>query len=284
MKISSTSVPFTRMFKKLTSSTCSQSYLSSLAVVFMALLLPLLTTAITIPDHNLYYYIVKPTFAVVEVGPNQTINQNLAVRFNGITIIHNHHSHLWKQTDPNVDESNSTVTSLLFTGPLNMPTDINLKFKLVSEDTRLKPHVHVAYSAPAPPNKPPIANAGIDQTVNAGSTVRLDGTKSGTPDGSIKSYSWMQTSGPFVRLNGTNLPSPTFTAPSVSSDTILKFSLTVRDDRGAASINPATMSVTVKALQSPSGISNITQPTISPPTTTPPACYNDNYKSSTNSY
>jgi hypothetical protein len=37
----------------------------------------------------------------------------------------------------------------------------------------------------------------------------------------------------------------------VSSDTTLKFSLTVKDDKGAASNNPAIVSVTVKAVAAP---------------------------------
>ena len=40
----------------------------------------LLITSITIPGHNnLYYYIAKPTLALVDVNPNQTVNQNLTI-------------------------------------------------------------------------------------------------------------------------------------------------------------------------------------------------------------
>ena len=42
-------------------------------------------------------------------------------------------------------------------------------------------------------------------------------------------YSWRQLSGLAVKLNGTDTTNPTFTAPKVSSDTALKFSLTVKD-------------------------------------------------------
>ena len=73
--------------------------------------------------------------------------------------------------------------------------------------------------------------------------------------GPVKSYSWMQTAGPAVILNDPNLPSPAFTAPAVSSDTILKFNLAVKDDKGAASINPAFVSIAVAAAPS---VPNIT--------------------------
>ena len=92
---------------------------------------------------------------------------------------------------------------------------------------------------------------GTDQTVNSGSAVTLNGTASTDPDGSITSYSWIQTEGPSVTLYGANTVSPSFTAPSnfnlTSDTTTLKFSLTVKDDTGTASTNPAIVSVTVNA-------------------------------------
>jgi len=126
-------------------------------------------------------------------------------------------------------------------------------------------------------DQPPVANAGTDQTVNSGSAVTLNGTASTDPDGSISSYSWIQTEGPSVTLYGANTASPTFTAPSVSSDTTLKFSLTVKDDKGAASTNPAIVSVTVNAakpsqsITTPSVTSNQTISSNSTSMTTTPS-------------
>jgi hypothetical protein len=59
---------------------------------------------------------------------------------------------------------------------------------------------------------------------------------------SIVSYSWTQTSGTPVLLNGANTATPTFTAPTVA--TTLTFSLTVTDSTGAVS-SPSTVTVTV---------------------------------------
>ncbi|WP_323677416.1 PKD domain-containing protein [Halorubellus sp. PRR65] len=42
----------------------------------------------------------------------------------------------------------------------------------------------------APPNQPPVADAGLDQHVTAGSTVLLDATGSRDPDGHIAEYTW----------------------------------------------------------------------------------------------
>ena len=43
---------------------------------------------------------------------------------------------------------------------------------------------------------PPVADAGLDQLVNEGTLVKLDGTESYDPDGEIVAYYWEQLSGP----------------------------------------------------------------------------------------
>jgi len=97
-----------------------------------------------------------------------------------------------------------------------------------------------------PIQSPPIANAGQDQTVTEGFPVFLNGAASfaTTSGATIVSYSWVQTSGPTVGLNGATLPTPTFTAPTQA--TTLMFSLTVRDSLGQVS-SPSSVTVTVVA-------------------------------------
>lgn len=46
------------------------------------------------------------------------------------------------------------------------------------------------YGAAAAGNEPPLADAGLDQTVERGATVYLDGTGSVDPDGRIADYEW----------------------------------------------------------------------------------------------
>jgi hypothetical protein len=90
----------------------------------------------------------------------------------------------------------------------------------------------------------PIANAGQDQTVTEGFPVFLDGSSSHvtTSGATIVSYSWVQTFGPTVGLNGATLSSPTFTAPAQA--TTLTFSLTVTDSLGQVS-SPDSITITV---------------------------------------
>lgn len=95
-------------------------------------------------------------------------------------------------------------------------------------------------------NQPPIANAGTDQTVNENTTVTLNGTGSSDPDGSIASYQWTQTAGPVVTLTNADTATATFTAPAVTADTNLMFSLVVTDNQGATA--SASVTITVKVV------------------------------------
>lgn len=80
---------------------------------------------------------------------------------------------------------------------------------------------------------PPIAYPGPSQVVTAGSTVILNGSGSRAPGGIILSYSWRQIpTSALIGLSGVNTPVWEFTAPNVSSDTLLRFQLTVTDNLG----------------------------------------------------
>ena len=90
----------------------------------------------------------------------------------------------------------------------------------------------------------PTAHAGPDQTVNEGATVTLDGSGSSSPDNDPPTYSWSQTSGtPAVSLTGADTASPTFKAPTVTSDTALVFTLTVSGNTDSAT---DTVTITIR--------------------------------------
>src|SRR5262249_47963739 len=93
----------------------------------------------------------------------------------------------------------------------------------------------------------PQANAGPDQTVNGGASVTLDGTGSSDPDGEALTFAWSTTESG-VTLSDPSSPKPTFTAPAVSADTPLTFSLKVCDEPNPASLcNTDAVVVNVKA-------------------------------------
>ena len=79
-------------------------------------------------------------------------------------------------------------------------------------------------------NEPPEADAGIDQTVDEGGVVVLDGASSLDIDDGIAAYSWVQISGPAVILSDPASSQPTFTALNVGPEgASLTFNLTVAD-------------------------------------------------------
>ncbi|MDH3621910.1 MAG: choice-of-anchor B family protein [Gammaproteobacteria bacterium] len=100
-------------------------------------------------------------------------------------------------------------------------------------------------------NTAPNAVAGANQTVGSGASVTLNGGGSNDPDGDTLTYSWTQTLGPTVSLNNASSASASFTAPAVTSDTLLRFSLAVSDPNGLN--DSAEVSVTVTATGAGSG-------------------------------
>ncbi len=88
-------------------------------------------------------------------------------------------------------------------------------------------------------NQPPLANAGVDQTVfdadgNGSEVITLNGSASSDPDGSIASYVW--------REGATQIASGATPAVNLSAG-IHTISLTVTDNQGASA--SATMVVTI---------------------------------------
>jgi large repetitive protein len=189
---------------------------------------------------------------VANAGTDQIVNENTTVTLVGAgsdpdpddTL-----AFLWRQTGgPSVELSNRTSTNPAFTAPM-ITDDTQLKFSLgVTDDKGLSSSPAVVNVAIRHINRQPIANAGQDQTVNAGHAVSLDGTGSKDPDSDVLSYSWNQTNGPSVKLDDTNTFIATFRAPSnISSDTDLIFELKTKDGSNATSTDDAK--VTVKYVQ-----------------------------------
>jgi hypothetical protein len=128
-------------------------------------------------------------------------------------------------------------------------------------------------SPPSPPSgfnnkyqslqRPPIANAGPNQVVTAGSTVNLNGSNNRAPNGIILAYSWKQipTSALSI-LSGVNTPVWEFIAPNVTADTLLRFELNVTDNLGQ--IGTAFVNVVKPA---PTFIAPPPTPILKPPST-----------------
>lgn len=81
----------------------------------------------------------------------------------------------------------------------------------------------------------PIADAGPDQTADAGDTIILDGSNSYDPEGETLTYLWTQTGGTIVNLSDTAAVQPTFTTPE--GETSLSFQLAVTNTSGLGADN-----------------------------------------------
>ena len=95
---------------------------------------------------------------------------------------------------------------------------------------------------------PPIANAGLDQTITLPvNSVSLDAGNSTAPSGVIKSYEWSKVSGPAGgNLSSVSIPNPQVTA---LAEGMYKYQVKVTDDNGQSST--ATVTITVKAAPLP---------------------------------
>ena len=96
---------------------------------------------------------------------------------------------------------------------------------------------------PEPENNAPVAEAGPDQTVDAGDEVSLDGSGSSDEDDDTLTYAWTQSSGPSVTLSDASSANPSFTAPN--GDATLVFSLTVNDGTADSAADTVTVTVVV---------------------------------------
>lgn len=122
--------------------------------------------------------------------------------------------------------------------------------------------------AVVPPNLPPVANAGSNQSITLPTnSVSVSGSASTDPDGTIASYQWAKTSGPATYT----IVSPTSVSTSITGlvQGTYVFALTVTDNQGAT--NTAAVQITVTAPPNTAPTANagsdatITMPTSSVP-------------------
>ena len=98
-------------------------------------------------------------------------------------------------------------------------------------------------------NVPPVANAGTDQHMSSGDQITLDGSQSYDIDitaGGL-TYTWMQQSGTIVSLSATDVPKPTFVAPTLTDAEKLTFVLKVEDGLGGMDMDRVNVIITDNA-------------------------------------
>ncbi len=156
----------------------------------------------------------------------------------------------WTQVaGPTVTLSNATSPTPTFSAPLVTATSI-LAFQLVVSDGQFQSEPALATVVVENVNHAPIADTtGSTQTVNEGTLVTLNGGQSRDPDSDQLTFQWKQVGGPIVTLSNATSPTPTFTAPQVTTTTLLEFELLVSD--GQLTSEPVRATVTVLNVNRP---------------------------------
>ncbi len=165
---------------------------------------------------------------VADAGPDQSVAPEATVTLDGSASSDPEGdalTYLWEQTGgPDVTLSSSDQATVTFTAPIT-PTSI-LTFALTVDDGYgLTAGDEVVITVTS---RPPVANAGPDQTVSPGATVTLNGGASADPDGDALTFGWTQSGGPAVTLSASDQITATFTAP-ITPTSVLTFTLTVGD-------------------------------------------------------
>lgn len=172
-------------------------------------------------------------------GPNQNIHGPYEVKLSGVNSRSGKEqvSYQWKQLDgPIVELSDISAAESTFIAPSPGAGGDSLKFQLTTttaDGTQSRDTCIVNITSG---NIPPVANAGMPQTVSSRDIVRLDGSDSSDPDDGIASFGWKQLAGLRVALSEVNSMKPTFVAPDAGhSGGSLLFELTVTDNGGLRS-------------------------------------------------
>ena len=134
-------------------------------------------------------------------------------------------SYEWRESDDKIKIQDPTKPVFQFQSPkIDQTYEFILTVKgprkIIDEDTvKIKVYNKNIF---------PIADAGLDQTVDIGDPIILDGSNSNDPDGKIESYTWRQVSGEKTKSRFWNQPVINVATTSVLEDTLI-FELLVTD-------------------------------------------------------
>jgi hypothetical protein len=134
-------------------------------------------------------------------------------------------TYLW--TAPNgIVLSSVNASKPTFTAP-DVLSDQTFVFMLTVNDGKSDSFTDEVRITVMNANKPPVANAGTDQSAVINTIVTLNGSQSFDPENDELTYLWTAPTG--INLSSTTLMNPAFFTPQVDSDTEFIFKLTVSD-------------------------------------------------------
>ena len=171
---------------------------------------------------------------------NTIVNTEQDVQGDGINLILDNNEddngiaeYLWEQTSgQSVEIDNPHSPFAMFTAPDVGASVEMLVFDLTVTDDDGQVDTQSIEIMIYGTNEPPVANAGVDQSVAQDLDVVLSAAGSIDPDNGIKSYAWEQTEGPDVTLSSPNAVNPSFPATVIVPDegATLTFQVTVTDN------------------------------------------------------
>jgi hypothetical protein len=154
-----------------------------------------------------------------------------------------------QRSGPLVALSDATTLTTTFTAP-QVTAETTIEFQLIVTDPHGARVTDTCTVAIFTPQDHPVAEAGIDQTVIAGSLVALRGSAMASQGAQIDAYAWLpptDTDQRSVSLTGERTQESSFIAPSVDVDTELVFTFQVTDTSGQTAEDSCL--ITIKAIQ-----------------------------------
>ncbi|MFY9152768.1 MAG: PKD domain-containing protein [Prolixibacteraceae bacterium] len=186
---------------------------------------------------------VKNDLPVANAGIDQIQNSGAGVALNGLSSYDPNEDKLtynWISSNGITLDANS-ISNPTFTAPVVIQ-DTPFTFSLIVNDGFIDSEVDQVTVIIKGTNHAPVANSGIDQFVDEGTTVSLNGSLSYDPDGNSLTYKWIAPYG--ITISSTNVAMPSFKVPEVKKDSILIFSLIVND--GIIDSSPSLVRVNIQ--------------------------------------
>jgi len=179
---------------------------------------------------------------VANAGIDQTLNEGVTVTLDGSASTDPDNNTLtYSWTAPSgILLSSTTAAKPTFTAP-EILTNQTYTFSLIVNDGTVNSTADQVVITVKQVNKVPVANAGIDQSINEGVIVNLDGSASSDPDNNSLTYIWTAPQG--ITLSSNTVAKPTFTAPEVMTDHTYTISLIVNDGTESSTVDQVFITV-----------------------------------------
>ena len=147
---------------------------------------------------------------------------------------------------------NSSAVDTTFTAP-NVSEETTIEFTLTVNDGTATVSDKTIVTVTDSANRPPVVNAGDDQdAVVEGSIVTLDASVEDDDAEDTLTYAWTHNSTLSISFGNSSAVDTTFTAPNVSEETTIEFTLTVND--GTATVSDKTIVTVIDSPNDPPAV------------------------------